>query len=121
MEHKDIVRSFFALIVAWKTQEAYDRYISADFVHHNQYTPTGRQWLLDGMLEADKELPNKSITVHLILEEWDKVITYSHVKKEIMNIAVMHIFRFDAHDMIVEMRDLWAVMDPESPNTDGMF
>jgi predicted SnoaL-like aldol condensation-catalyzing enzyme len=48
-------------------------------------------------------------------------MTYSNVAKETMNIAVMHLFRFDDHDKIVEMWDSGTALDSKSPNQNGAF
>lgn len=64
-----------------------------------------RQSLLTAMEEAHKSSPNKSIEVKYIYEDGDSVITHSLVKKENMDIAVVHIFRFE-NDKVVELWDL---------------
>lgn len=121
MSHKPIIQDFFDLIVAGQTQIAFDRYISPDLIHHNRYCPPGRQWLLDGMLDADAQMPNKSITIYHIIEEWDKVITYSKVEKEHISIAVMHLFKFNDQDQIIELRDLGKAIESNLPNSSNIF
>lgn len=48
------------------------------------------------------------------------VITHSLVAKQQMNIAVVHIFRFE-NSKIVELWDLGQVIEMNSPNCNGMF
>ena len=48
-------------------------------------------------------------------------MTYASVTKEKMEIVVMHMCRFDAEGMIVEMRDVGQIIDPSSPNENGVF
>jgi predicted SnoaL-like aldol condensation-catalyzing enzyme len=73
------------------------------------------------MLDADAQMPNKSITIHHIIEEGDKVVTYSKVEKEHINIAVMHLFRFDDQDQIIEMRDLGKAIESDLANSSNIF
>ncbi len=115
------MQSFLALVASGNVQEGFDRYVHKDFIHHNQYFSGDRQSLLDAMSTAHHEHPNKTFVIKQILEEWDKVVTYSQVEKEMMDIVVMHMCRFDAHNMIVEMRDVGQIIDPESPNENGVF
>ncbi|MFZ1808888.1 MAG: hypothetical protein WAU36_16775 [Cyclobacteriaceae bacterium] len=46
--------------------------------------------------------------------------THSHVVKDDMEIAVVHIFRFD-NVKIIELWDLGQVLDKNSPNENGVF
>jgi len=48
------------------------------------------------------------------------VITHSLVSKKDADIAVVHIFRFE-NNKVVELWDLGQVIDPKSPNTNGLF
>lgn len=121
MSHKTSVREFFDLIISGSIDEAYARYVHPNFTHHNQYFAWDRQSLLDAMKEAHLSAPNKSFTIHHILEEWDKVMTYAHVEKEMMDIVVVHMCRFDENGMIVEMRDVGQVIETSCPNEYGVF
>jgi predicted SnoaL-like aldol condensation-catalyzing enzyme len=121
MPHKSIIQDFFNLIVVGQTQTAFDRYLSSDLIHHNRYCPPGRQWLLDGMLDADTQMPNKSITIYHIIEEGDKVVTYSKVEKEHISIAVMHLFKFNDQNQITELRDLGKAIESDLPNSTNIF
>jgi hypothetical protein len=50
-------------------QEGFDRYVHHDFIHHNQYFPGDRQSLLDAMLTAHHDQPNKTFEIKYILED----------------------------------------------------
>lgn len=103
-----------------QVEEAFDKYIAEDFMHHNQYFMGDRDSLRKAMAEAHQSNPNKSIEIRQSVEEGDTVVTYSHVVKEDMEIAVAHIFRFE-NDRIAEAWDLGQPIDKNSPNENGMF
>jgi predicted SnoaL-like aldol condensation-catalyzing enzyme len=72
------------------------------------------------MEEAHQISPNKSIDIKYSYKEGVTVITHSHVIKQDMEIAVVHIFRF-RNDKIVELWDLVQPIDKDSPNENGLF
>ena len=116
----NIAQSFLQLAGLGKVQEAFDQYVSPEFIHHNQYFKGGREALFIAMEEAHRSSPNKSIEIKYAYRDDDTVITHSLVKKQDMAIAVVHIFRF-AENKIVELWDLGQVIDPHSPNENGLF
>lgn len=120
MSQKEIATLFLKLAGTGKVQEAYDKFVSPDFIHHNQYFKGDRESLLRAMEEAHKTSPNKSIDIKNVYLDGDTVVTYSHVIKEDMEIAVVHIFRF-ASDKIVELWDLGQIIEKDSPNENGLF
>lgn len=123
MANKEKAISFLKMAASGKVKEAYDKFIASNFVHHNQYFKGDRQSLLNAMEEASKHSPNRSFEVKQIIEEGPTVITHSLVTRQDSNepkIAVVHIFRFD-HEKIVELWDLGQLIDPNSPNENGVF
>lgn len=122
MTHKHIAIKFLNAAASGNVDDAYDKYVSADFIHHNQYFAGDRASLLAAMKEASISHPNKSLTVKRIIEEENIVITHSHVisKSDDPDVAVLHIFRF-VNDKIVELWDLGQLIDRKSPNKNGMF
>ena len=72
------------------------------------------------MIEAHQKDPNKSIDIKYTYVNGLTVITHSLVAKQQMNIAVVHIFRFE-NSKIVELWDLGQVIEMNSPNCNGMF
>ena len=50
--------SFLTMVADRRTQEAYDRFISPEFIHHNQWFKGDRQSLLIAMEEAGKVNPD---------------------------------------------------------------
>lgn len=112
---------FLTLSATGKVDEAYDRYVSDSFRHHNQYFPAGRDSLQAAMNEAASLRPNRSIDIRLAVEEGSFVTTYSRVVRvNGEEIAVAHIFRF-ADNLIAELWDLGQIVRSDSPNTDGVF
>ena len=122
-KHKDAAMSFLKMAGMGKAEEAYDRYVSPSFIHHNQYFKGDRQSLLNAMNEASKTTPNKSIEIKRVNEDGDTVITHSLVSRQdpdAPDVAVVHIFRFD-RDHIVELWDVGQPVSKDSPNENGMF
>ncbi len=120
MNKKEIAISFLNCASSGAVEEGYSKYISNDFIHHNQYFKGDRQSLLEAMVESHQSNPNKSIEIKNIYLDGDAVISHSLVSKEEMQIAVVHIFRIK-DDKIVELWDLGQLVDPNSPNQNGLF
>ena len=120
MTKKEIATSFLKMAGLADVRQAYEKFVAADFIHHNQYFKGDRTSLMNAMEEANKAEPNRSLEVKYIYEDGDTVITHSHVVKDKMEIAVVHIFRIPK-DKIVELWDLGQVMEKDSPNEHGMF
>ena len=118
----DIATEFLTLCATGQVRKAYDQYVAADFRHHNAYFPDDRESLLLGMEQSAQSEPNKSFTVKQTIESDDRVVVYSHLRREKvdMDIAVVHILRF-VNDKIVEMWDVGQQIPKDSPNKLGMF
>src|SRR5690606_30710268 len=120
MNQKEIVKTFLHAVAFGRVKEGYDKYVSPHFIHHNPYFPGDRQSLMTAMEEAHLSEPNTAFEILKIAEDGDTVFTYSRVEKKSVQIAVSHIFRFE-DDKIAEMWDIGHVIDPGSPNKNGMF
>lgn len=120
MTIKEIATSFLKLAGSGDVQNAYEKFVASDFIHHNQYFKGDRESLMNAMIEAHSKSPNKSVDVKFTYVEDQTVITHSLVCKEAMNIAVVHIFRFK-NNKIVELWDLGQAIDLNSPNKNGIF
>lgn len=120
MTNKQIAESFLQLAGNGKVKEAFENYVSDDFIHHNQYFQGTRAALKDAMEEAHVTSPNKSIEIKHSYIDQNTVVTHSLVVKQDMDIAVVHIFRFKA-DKIVELWDLGQQILKDSPNENGLF
>lgn len=120
MTNKEIAITFIQMCALESPQKAFDLFVAPDFKHHNQYFKGDRASLLNAMIVADSTHPNKTMTIKQVFQTDDRVALYSHVEKEDMNIAVVHIMRFE-NGKISEMWDLGQVMDANSPNENGIF
>ncbi len=120
MNIKEKAISFLKLAGFGKVEKAFDNYTAADFIHHNQYFRGTREALMEAMKEAHQQSPNRAVDVKYCYSEGNSVITHSHVIKKDMEIAVVHIFRFE-NDKIAELWDLGQVIEKDSPNELGLF
>lgn len=120
MSNKATAIQFLEMCALKSPKEAFAKYVNANFIHHNQYFPGDRDSLMNAMIEADKNQPNKSFTVKHAFEDGDKVALHSRVVKEAMEIAVVHIMRFE-NGKVSEMWDVGQVLEKNSPNENGMF
>lgn len=114
--------SFLKMVAEQKVSEAYDRFISPSFIHHNQWFKSDRQSLMSGMQEAGKKNPDKKLEIKKIFEDGDTVITFSHVKQkpDDLGVAVIHIFRFE-EGKVAELWDLGQPISKDAINELGVF
>ncbi len=122
MNRKELATGFLKMVVARKISEAYERYISPQFVHHNQHCKGDRQSLLQSMEQAHEQFPDTGIQIKHIYEDGDTVITHSLVQLRPggPDVAVVHISRFEGQK-IAELWDLGQVIVKDSPNQNGPF
>ena len=120
--HADIATSFLRMCARGEVRDAYDRYVSQDFVHHNAWFAGDRESLLRAMEESAAKEPNKSFEVRQVIDGGDKVAVLSHLKRADANLeyAVVHIARI-VDGKIVELWDLGQEIPKDSPNEFGMF
>lgn len=120
MSNKPIASNFLTTVALEGPAKGYELYVSPNFKHHNQYFKGDRQSLLSAMEEAHHSEPNIDFKIHQLIEEGDKVVTYSQVIKSEMQIAVFHMFRFE-NGKIVEMWDVGQMIELDCPNENGLF
>ena len=122
MSHCEIAVSFLKHAASGKVREAYSKYVSPDFRHHNPYFRGDRESLMLAMEKNATKNPNKKLEIKLTLEDRNLVATYSRVQQNPgeTGVAVVHIFRFEGNH-IVEMWDLGQAIPEDSPNENGMF
>lgn len=120
MNNREIAIKFLETCAMQSPKMAFAEYTNANFKHHNQYFAGDRDSLMNAMIAADQDQPNKSITIKQAFETADRVALYSHVAKEKIDIAVVHMFRFE-NGRISEMWDVGQVLEKDSPNKNGMF
>ena len=119
---KEKAVSFLQLVASGEVREAYRRYISLDFRHHNPFFQGDAESLMLAMEENAAENPNKILEVKRVIEEGDLVAVHSHVKQKQDDLggAVVHIFRFH-NNFIVELWDVGQPIPENSPNENGVF
>ncbi|MCS0671464.1 nuclear transport factor 2 family protein [Cytobacillus firmus] len=119
---KEKAVSFLQLVASGQVREAYERYISPDFTHHNPYFKGDAESLMLAMEENAEQNPNKILEVKLAIQENETVAIHSHVKQnpEDRGGAVVHIFRFKG-GQVAELWDVGHPVPEDSPNENGMF
>jgi len=120
--HKNIAREFFRMVTSGQVREAYEKYVSNDFRHHNAYFKGDRESLLVGMEENEKRFPGKLLEIRHQLEDGDLVATHSRLRfgSDKPEMTVVHIVRF-VNDKIAEMWDVGQEIPKDSPNKNGLF
>ena len=120
--HKEIATSFLQTVASGQIREAYEKYVSPDFRHHNAYFKGDRESLMVAMEEAEQTDPMKSLDIKSALADGDRVAVFSHVKQNSHDrgVAVVHIFRFEG-EQIVELWDVGQMISEDSPNENGPF
>lgn len=117
---KETAIQFMETCAMKSPEEAFAKYVNPNFKHHNQYFKGDAKSLMNAMIEADKSQPNKSFSIKQVFETGDRVALYSHVVKEEMEIAVVHMLRFE-NGKISEMWDVGQMIEKDSPNENGLF
>ena len=118
----EVAKQFLTLAASGRAREAFERYASPTFRHHNAWFPGDGQSLVKAMDENAKENPEKELTIHRVVESGNQVATFSevHHSKGDAGAAVVHFFRFEG-DRIAELWDVGQEVPADSPNENGMF
>lgn len=73
------------------------------------------------MIDNHINFPTKEYTPFQTIADGDKVVIHWLMKlNEHVQVAVVHIFKI-VWDKIVEMRDVWQVLDENFPNENGVL
>lgn len=122
MGNRDIATEFLQLCARGDVREAYARFVSDDFVHHNAWFAGDRESLLLAMEQSAAAEPNKSFEVKQVIDGGDRVAVLSHLKRASVEVeyAVVHIARI-VDGKIVELWDLGQEIPKDSSNANGMF
>ena len=120
--NKDAAVSFLKLAASGNVGEAYSKFVSAGFRHHNPFFEGSAETLMAGMEENARQNLSKVLEVKRAIAEGELVAVHSHVrqKPDDLGAAVVHIFRFE-QGRIVELWDLGQPVPEKSPNQYGMF
>ncbi|MEO9474091.1 MAG: ester cyclase [Cyclobacteriaceae bacterium] len=120
MSRKEIAQTFLKLAGTGSAEAAFAKFAGSSFIHHNQYFEGSAASLQQAIEDDHKSNPNESFEIKYCYEDADTVVTHSLVVKKEMQIAVVHIFRFEG-DKIVELWDLGQPIEKDSPNQYGLF
>ena len=121
MTKKDIAITFLKMVSAGNIDEAYEKYVHMDFIHHNAYYKGDSESLKQAMKEKATEFPNKKYEALRALEDGDLVAVHAKLTGvSETDWAVIHIFRF-ADDKIIEEWDATQDIPKDSPNKNGIF
>lgn len=120
--NRDKATMFLKLAASGKLDDAYGKYISANFRHHNPYFAGDAESLKAGMAEAHAKFPNTTLEIQHVFEADDQVAVHSRIRHspETAEISAVHIFRFE-DDRIAELWDVGMEAPKDSPNRNGMF
>ncbi len=122
MGNSQTATAFMQMVTAGKIQQAYDEFVSDNFIHHNVYYPGDRESLLTAMIENHEEYSTKILDIKRTIAENDLVMVHSLIKldAEHEGVAAVHIFRFE-NDQIIELWDVTQAIDTDSPNKNGLI
>lgn len=106
MSLKNIAVSFQKLVAKGDIDQAHERYVHADFTHHNAYFAPDRESLKQAMKENAAQFPNKNFEIQHALEDGDFVAIHAilHLDATKPAIRTFHLFRFN-DNLIVELWD----------------
>jgi predicted SnoaL-like aldol condensation-catalyzing enzyme len=113
---------FLKLASKGNAKEAFSKYVSKNFKHHNIYFKGDGESLMIAMEDNAMKNPNKSFDIKRSLQDGDLVATHSHVRQKPGDpgAAVVHIFRFEGNK-IAELWDLGQPVPLETVNENGIF
>lgn len=121
-DYKQIATDFLMLASKGNPREAFSKYVSKNFKHHNIYFKGDGESLMIAMEGNAKKNPNKIFEIKRALQDGDLAAVHSHVRQRPGDpgAAVVHIFRFQ-NDKIVELWDLGQAVPLETVNENGIF
>ena len=119
---KDAALSFLQMTAAGQVEQAFERYASPQFRHHNPHFAGDAASIKAGMLENAARFPDMEFEVQRAIADGDLVAVHSRARMQpgAPDIAIAHILRFEG-ERIVEMWDIGQVQPDTMPNQYGMF
>lgn len=122
MTNKEIAITFLKQCAAGDSFEAFAKFTSPAFKHHNAHFKGDANTLKTAMAEAAKQHPDKVFYIKMALEDGELVSIHSHVilKDDHPGYAVSHILKFENYK-IIEMWDFGQEIPENSVNENGIF
>ncbi len=119
---KEAAVSFLRMAASGGAMQAFERYATPSFRHHNPWFADDARSLAAGMDDNARKFPDKELTVLRVVGEGDLVAVHSVVHHTVgdRGFGLVHIFRFEG-DKVAELWDLAQEVPAESPNASGMF
>lgn len=114
--HKDTALTFLQMVTAGNIAEAFQKYVSQNFRHHNPFFQSDAHSLQEGMEANHQQFPDKVYEAKHLVEEGELVAVHGSVKlSPEIEIAVLHLFRFE-NDKIIELWDVGQQIPKEAVN-----
>jgi predicted SnoaL-like aldol condensation-catalyzing enzyme len=122
MTHKEAAVSFLELTAAGQVEQAFERFASPQFRHHNPWFAGDAASIKAGMLENAARFPDMVFEVQRAIADGPLVAVHSRARMQPggPDIAIAHILRFEG-DRIAEMWDIGQAQPDPMPNELGMF
>jgi predicted SnoaL-like aldol condensation-catalyzing enzyme len=122
MTHKEAAVAFLQMTAAGQVEQAFERFASPQFRHHNPHFPGDAASIQAGMLENAARFPDMVFEVQRAIADGPLVAVHSRARMtpDGADIAIAHILRFEG-ERIAEMWDIGQVQPDPMPNQYGMF
>lgn len=120
MTNKEIALEFLTEVQAGNIAEAYEKFVHSNFVHHMPYFKGDRRSLMEAMIDADKEFPDKVYEPLRTVAEDDLVTVHGRIVLDSKEYSVLHLFRIE-NGKIVESWEASQEETDDSPNEYGLF
>jgi predicted SnoaL-like aldol condensation-catalyzing enzyme len=119
---KATAMDFMRKVAAGEVSEAYTRYVSPTFRHHNPFFRGDANSLKQAMQENAQKNPNKILEIQRALQDGDLVAIHSRVRQNPQDRggALVHLFRF-RENRIEELWDIGQDEPEKMLNEHGMF
>jgi predicted SnoaL-like aldol condensation-catalyzing enzyme len=119
---KEAATSFLQMTAAGQVEQAFARFASPRFRHHNPYFAGDAAAIKAGMLANAARFPDMLFEVQRAIAEGPLVAVHSRARMQpgAPDIAIVHILRFQ-DGLIAEMWDIGQAQPDPMPNQYGMF
>lgn len=120
--NKEIAIGFLTEVATGSVFDAYEKYASIEFKHHNLHYKGDLISLRNGMYESQQNFPHKTLEIKQVIAEGDTVMTHSHVRLDPHDVGFIlaHIFKIK-NNKIIELWDFGQAIPDNSPNEHGAF